>query len=147
MYLQAAQVIGERLGELSQVRRLLEFGRISPLQTSRAHSMVMPRSSEHRSDSALLRGRPCRMFSCNVAQNVDSITPPQSEESPAKQLVHLLEQHGLEDSLRAILSNLEARRLGNEREARQRVLTEFLLEGETPLTQAELDEARREWQG
>ena len=34
-----------------------------------------------------------------------------------------------------------------ERGVREEILNEFLLDGEAPLTQAELDEARREWQG
>ncbi len=81
-----------------------------------------------------------------MAQNVDS-APPESERSPARQLVRLLEQHGLEDSLRTILASLEERRFGSERGVREQILNEFLLDGEAPLTEAELDEARREWQG
>ena len=75
--------------------------------------------------------------------------PPFEEEvgeSPAKRLVRLLERHGLEDSLRDILQSLEAHRQSNQREIRATVLKE-LLEGHSALTEQELEQARREWQG
>jgi hypothetical protein len=78
-----------------------------------------------------------------------SAPPPHDRdeaESPAKRLVLLLERHGLEESLRDILESLEARRLGSQRETRAEVLGE-LLEGQPPLTEQELEQARRECQG
>ena len=78
-----------------------------------------------------------------------SASPPydgDEGESPAKRLVHLLERHGLEDSLRDILQSIEARRQGSQRETRIAVLNE-LLDGQPALTEQELEQARREWQG
>jgi hypothetical protein len=85
-------------------------------------------------------------YGSDVAHNPDS-APPDTSDSPAQRLVHLLEQHGLEDSLRNILASLEANRVGEQAGARQRLLDEFLLDGQEPLTQDELEAARREWQG
>lgn len=78
-----------------------------------------------------------------------SAPPPFDEEageSPAKRLVRLLERHGLEESLRDILRGIEAHRNSSERETRAAVLQE-LLEGQPALTDEELEQARREWQG
>lgn len=78
-----------------------------------------------------------------------SAPPPRDRdetESPALQLVELLERHGLENSLRDILEALEARRLGTQRGHRFELLNDFLLDGQPPLTEQELEEARREWQ-
>jgi hypothetical protein len=84
-----------------------------------------------------------------TSEMAQSAPPPRDRdeaESPAKRLVLLLERHGLEDSLRDILESLEARRLGSQRAIRAEVLGE-LLEGQAPLTEQELEQARREWQG
>lgn len=78
-----------------------------------------------------------------------SAPPPRDHdetESPAVRLVELLERHGLENSLRDILEALEARRLGTQRGHRFELLHDFLLDGQPPLTEQELEEARREWQ-
>ena len=78
-----------------------------------------------------------------------SASPPydgDEGESPAKRLVQLLERHGLEGSLRDILQSIEARRQGSQRETRTAVLNE-LLDGQPALTEQELEQARREWQG
>ena len=78
-----------------------------------------------------------------------SAPPPFDEEtgeSPAKRLVRLLERHGLEDGLRDILKSLEEQRQGSQRENRATMLKE-LLEGHPALTEQELEQARREWQG
>lgn len=78
-----------------------------------------------------------------------SVPPPHDDEeveSPAKRLVLLLERHGLEDSLRDILQSLEASRQDSQRETRAAMLKE-LLEGQPALTEQELEQARREWQG
>jgi hypothetical protein len=69
--------------------------------------------------------------------------PLDSEESPAQALVRLLEQHGLEDSLREILSAIEARKQAGQKEARLALL-EHLLEGQPPITEAELAAVRDE---
>jgi hypothetical protein len=68
---------------------------------------------------------------------------PASDESPAEALVRLLEQHGLEDSLREILAAIQARRQAGQKEARLALL-EHLLEGHPPLTEAELAAVRDE---
>jgi hypothetical protein len=70
---------------------------------------------------------------------------PQRDETPAERLVHLLERHGLEESLRAILDSIEARRTEEQHEARLKLL-EYLLEGQPPLTEDEIEQARRECQ-
>jgi glutamate dehydrogenase/leucine dehydrogenase len=67
------------------------------------------------------------------------------EASPAEALVRLLERHGLEDSLREILLALEERKKDRQAQARLEVL-EHLLEGQPPLTEEEIEAARREWQ-
>jgi hypothetical protein len=69
--------------------------------------------------------------------------PPASDESPAEALVRLLEQHGLEDSLREILAAIQARKQAGQKEARLALL-EHLLEGQPPLTEAELAAVRDE---
>lgn len=69
--------------------------------------------------------------------------PPTAEESPAQVLVRLLEQHGLEDSLREILTALETRKQERQQKARLALL-EHLLEGQPPLTEAELAAVRDE---
>jgi hypothetical protein len=69
--------------------------------------------------------------------------PPASDESPAEALVRLLEQHGLEDSLRQILAAIQARKQAGQKEARLALL-EHLLEGQPPLTEAELAAVRDE---
>jgi hypothetical protein len=75
--------------------------------------------------------------------------PPVGEdlgESPARALVRLLEQHGLEASLREILDSIQARKEERQQKARFELL-EHLLEGQGPITEEELQAARREWQG
>ena len=72
--------------------------------------------------------------------------PPSSEDSPARALVRLLEQHGLEESLRAILAALESRGRERQHQARQQIL-DYLLEGQPAISPEELEAARREWQG
>jgi hypothetical protein len=75
--------------------------------------------------------------------------PPGGEElgeSPARALVRLLEQHGLEASLREILDSIQARKEERQQKARMELL-EHLLEGQAPITEEELQAARREWQG
>jgi hypothetical protein len=71
---------------------------------------------------------------------------PQRNETPAERLVSLLEGNGLEESLRAVLESLEARRIEDQREARLKLL-EYLIEGHAPLTEDEIEQARRECQG
>lgn len=74
--------------------------------------------------------------------------PPGDEEldeSPARALVRLLEQHGLEASLREILDSIQARKEGRQQKARMELL-EHLLEGQALITEEELQAARREWQ-
>jgi hypothetical protein len=71
---------------------------------------------------------------------------PHRDETPAERLVRLLERHGLEESLRAILESLESRRTEDQREARLKLL-EYMLEGQPPLTEDEIEQARRECQG
>ena len=65
-------------------------------------------------------------------------------DSPAERLVRLLEEHGLESGLRSILASLEARRLDEQRDVRRRLLDEYLLNGEPPVSRDELAQARRE---
>jgi Trp operon repressor len=69
--------------------------------------------------------------------------PPDSEESPAQALVRLLEQHGLEDSLREILAAIETRKKERQKAARLALL-DHLLEGQPPITEAELAAVRDE---
>lgn len=69
--------------------------------------------------------------------------PAAPDESPAQALVRLLEQHGLEDSLREILAAIESRKLEEQKKARLALL-EYLLEGQPPLTEAELAAVRDE---
>ena len=64
------------------------------------------------------------------------LPPPASDESPAQALVRLLEQHGLEDSLREILAAMETRTKERQRKARLALL-ERLLEGQPPITEEE----------
>ena len=52
---------------------------------------------------------------------------------------------GLEESLRAILPAMVAQQSGNQERARLEVL-DWLLEAQAPLTEKELERARREWQ-
>jgi hypothetical protein len=70
---------------------------------------------------------------------------PHRDETPAERLVHLLERHGLEEGLRAILESIEARRSEEQREACLKLL-EYLLEGQPPLTEDEIEQARREFE-
>jgi hypothetical protein len=70
---------------------------------------------------------------------------PDADESPAQALVRLLERHGLEDSLKQILASIQARKQEGQQKARLALL-ESLLEGQPPITEAELTEIRREWQ-
>lgn len=75
--------------------------------------------------------------------------PPAGEElseSPAQALVRLLEQHGLEASLREVLDSIQARKEDRQQKARFELL-EHLLEGQVPITEEELQAVRREWQG
>lgn len=67
--------------------------------------------------------------------------PPGPDESPAQALVRLLEQHGLEDSLREILGAIQARKLERQRGARLALL-DHLLEGQPPLTEDEVAAVR-----
>ena len=69
----------------------------------------------------------------------------QADETPAQQLVRLLEEHGLEDGLRAILDAMQARKAKEQHQGRLELL-EWMLEGQPPLTEEELERARREWQ-
>src|SRR5687767_10428501 len=69
--------------------------------------------------------------------------PPASDESPAQALVRLLEQHGLEDSLREILAAIQARKQEGQKQARLALL-EHLLEGQPPITEEELAAVRDE---
>ena len=59
--------------------------------------------------------------------------------------MRLLEQHGLEDSLREILSSIEIRKREGRKAARLALL-EHLLEGEPPITEEELAAVQDEWQ-
>jgi hypothetical protein len=59
--------------------------------------------------------------------------------------VRLLEQHGLEDSLREILAALETRKREGQKKARLALL-EHLLEGQPPITEEELAAVHDEWQ-
>jgi hypothetical protein len=68
---------------------------------------------------------------------------PQPYETPAERLVHLLERHGLEEGLRAILAAMEADRAEAQHRARLDVL-DYLLEGQPPITEDEIEQARRE---
>jgi hypothetical protein len=81
-----------------------------------------------------------------MAQSTFPTDENRDSESPAERLVRLLEQNGLEDGLRNILESLEARRSDQQRELRRQLLDEYLLEGQPPLTQQELEQARRECQ-
>jgi hypothetical protein len=69
--------------------------------------------------------------------------PFHDDETPAERLVSLLEQHGLEESLRLILETMEARRAKDQRQARLELL-EYMLEGQPPITEEEIEQARRE---
>jgi hypothetical protein len=70
---------------------------------------------------------------------------PDTEPTPAERLVRLLEEHGLEDSLRAIVEAMEARRANDEQRHRARLeLLEWMLEGQPPVTEEEIERARRE---
>jgi hypothetical protein len=69
--------------------------------------------------------------------------PPTSDESPAQALVRLLEQHGLEDSLREILAAIQARKQQGQQQARLALL-EHLLEGQPPITDEERAAVRDE---
>jgi hypothetical protein len=71
------------------------------------------------------------------------LKPPATDESPAQALVRLLEQHGLEDSLREILAAIQARKQEGQQKARLALL-EHLLEGQPSLTEAELAAVRDE---
>jgi hypothetical protein len=64
-------------------------------------------------------------------------------DSPAQALVRLLEQHGLEDSLREILAAIEARKQEGQQKAGLALL-EHLLEGQPPLTDDERAAVRDE---
>ena len=68
---------------------------------------------------------------------------PHREETPAERLVHLLERHGLEEALRAILKAMEADNAERQRKARLELL-EYMLEGQPPITEEEIEQARRE---
>lgn len=72
--------------------------------------------------------------------------PPAPDESPAQALVRLLEQHGLEDSLREILAAIEHRKKEGQKQARLALL-EHLLAGQPPITEEELAAVRDEWRG
>lgn len=72
--------------------------------------------------------------------------PPAPDESPAQALVRLLEQHGLENSLREILAAIENRKKEGQKQARLALL-EYLLEGQPPITEEELAAVRDEWRG
>jgi len=65
-------------------------------------------------------------------------------ESPAQALVRLLERHGLETSLREILAAVEVQKQERQQRARFELL-EHLLEGQLPLTSAEIEAGEREW--
>jgi hypothetical protein len=71
--------------------------------------------------------------------------PPATDESPAQELVRLLERHGLEDSLREILNAMEVRKKDRQKQARVALL-EHLLEGQPPITEEELAAVQDEWQ-
>jgi hypothetical protein len=73
-------------------------------------------------------------------------TPPESDESPAQMLVRLLEQHGLEDSLKEILAAIQTRKQEGQQRARLALL-EHPLEGQPAITEEELAAVRQEWQG
>src|SRR5262245_1835809 len=93
--------------------------------------------------SSLSRRGIWRSLPISMAQPSDH---PHRDETPAERLVALLERQGLEEGLRAILETIEARKAGEQREARLKLL-EYLLEGQPPLTEEEIEQARREWQG
>jgi hypothetical protein len=57
--------------------------------------------------------------------------------------VRLLEQHGLEDSLREILAAMESRKQERQKQARLALL-EYLLEGQPPITDEERAAVRDE---
>jgi hypothetical protein len=65
-------------------------------------------------------------------------------ESPAQALVRLLERHGLENSLREILAAVEVQKQERQQRARFELL-DHLLEGQPPLTAAEIEAGEREW--
>lgn len=65
------------------------------------------------------------------------------DESLAQALVRLLEQHGLKYSLRETLAAIQTRKQEGEQKARVALL-EHLLEGQPPLTEAELAAIRNE---
>ncbi len=69
--------------------------------------------------------------------------PTDAEESPAQALVRLLEQHGLEDSLREILAAIQTRKQEGQRKARLALL-DHLLEGQPPITEEERAAVRDE---
>ena len=71
---------------------------------------------------------------------------PFANETPAERLVHLLERHGLEEGLRAILDAMNAERSEEQRKARLELL-EYMLEGQPPISEAEIEAARRECEG
>ncbi|HEV8246441.1 MAG TPA: hypothetical protein VGP93_11765 [Polyangiaceae bacterium] len=68
------------------------------------------------------------------------------DETPVQALARLLEHHGLSDSAREMLEELEKRRRQRQIEGQRQVLDE-LMEGEPPFTPEELEAARREWRG
>ena len=70
----------------------------------------------------------------------------EQDETPAQALVRLLEQHGLTESVRELLDELDKRRRDRRQEAGREVLA-YLSEGNAPPTAEELDAIRREWQG
>jgi Trp operon repressor len=71
------------------------------------------------------------------------LKPSDTDESPAQALVRLLERHGLEDSLRAILAAMQTRKQERQQKARLDLL-EHLLEGQPPITDEERAAVRDE---
>src|SRR5688500_850546 len=78
------------------------------------------------------------------AEAPDNVPVVGEGESPAQALVRLLKRHGLENSLREILAASEVQKRERQQRARFELL-EHLLEGQPPLTSAEIEAVEREW--
>jgi len=81
-----------------------------------------------------------------AAIGVPDLPSVESDEAPAQALVRLLDQHGLADSARQLLEELEKRKQARKEDAGREVLA-YLLEGNEPPTDDEREAIRREWRG
>ena len=68
---------------------------------------------------------------------------PHRDETPAEHPVSLLERNGLEVIVSDILKAVAANKAEEQHKARL-VLLDYLLEGQPPITEEEIEQARRE---